>query len=482
MNRDRTQADCSKATIQQMLRWLGVGLLSTMAVGCQNMAQSKNGLMVSARQSNMASRSQSGVLPGSRATLPPGVSNDQANVNRGQIADEAGQIAQVSYQAPIEAVSQNGEYFDSTQARMMMPVLPGQTPVAANLPVSGGHGRGCSCCSSSYGAYQPLYSGNNACNGECGVQGCNPALPCSGGFDPQEYIYDGGDQDPAVRIRNDYSVVGLGTEDTVVQFTTEDGKEFAETGCRTAIYAPRFASVRRITNFRQNDGVWAARATLKEQPTGNMHAPLPPIQVAEKVGARDENAVKVVEAFRDRNRGVPVLQNQTPRGWNGSYGPYEDLQLIRTGIAAVEDRVALIKYTTNAIAWSTVDELMVYVDNKTTELVESEDHPQELLTYELGGARIRLCKVASQQSANVGDTVDFTIRFDNVAEQTLSKLVIHDSLPPRLEYVADSQQSSLPASFETTPNDVGSDIIKWTLTEPLKPGTGGVVRFKCRVR
>ncbi len=330
------------------------------------------------------------------------------------MAAPSGDVVQASYAQAMPPSNGPVEVYDSSMAKVPIATYPGQAPVAMHSKGS----CGCSSCSG-VGVYQPIYANGFGADSCSNSSGCLPCTP-QGGYDPQEYIYDGGDQSPAVRIRNDYSIVGLGPEDTVVQFTTEDGREFAETGCRTAIYAPRFASVRRITSFGTSDGVLAAQAALRDEPLVHMHAPVPPIQVAERLKANNESNVKVVEAFRDRNRGVPVLQNQGPQGWTNAFRPYEDLQLIRHGVVEETERVALLKSAANAIAWSTVDELMVFVDNKSTALIETEDHPQELLTYELGDARIRLCKVASQQSANVGDVVDFTIRFDNTAEQILS--------------------------------------------------------------
>jgi hypothetical protein len=48
--------------------------------------------------------------------------------------------------------------------------------------------------------------------------------------------------------------------------------------------------------------------------------------------------------------------------------------------------------------------------------------------------------------------------------------------------VEGSQQSSLPAQFETTANEVGSVTLKWKIEKTLKPGEGGIVRFQCKVR
>ena len=38
------------------------------------------------------------------------------------------------------------------------------------------------------------------------------------------------------------------------------------------------------------------------------------------------------------------------------------------------------------------------------------------------------------------------------------------------------------ADFLFVPNEGGSLRLRWEITEPLKPGEGGVVRFRCKVR
>ena len=61
------------------------------------------------------------------------------------------------------------------------------------------------------------------------------------------------------------------------------------------------------------------------------------------------------------------------------------------------------------------------------------------------------------------------IRYDNIGEQPVSKLVVTDSLAPRLEYVESSQQSSLEARFSTAPNEAGSSVLRWEIDQELKP-------------
>ena len=103
--------------------------------------------------------------------------------------------------------------------------------------------------------------------------------------------------------------------------------------------------------------------------------------------------------------------------------------------------------------------------------VDEPDHPC-----------LRVCKVASAASANPGDTVEFTIRFDNFGDQTLQYVTILDSLTTRLELVPGSGQCSRKAQFFTESNEVGSLVLRWEITEPLRPGQGGIARFICKVR
>jgi uncharacterized repeat protein (TIGR01451 family) len=158
------------------------------------------------------------------------------------------------------------------------------------------------------------------------------------------------------------------------------------------------------------------------------------------------------------------------------------MNLIRFGDLKTTDPALLAKSTAAARTWTGVDEIQVIVDGQEAIEASGTTNAADVTLYEHKGARIRLCKVASEQMANPGDVISFTIRFDNVGEQPLKSLVVTDSLAPRLEYVEASQQSSLAANFSTTPNSAGSVVLRWELENGLKPGEGGLVRFSCKVR
>jgi uncharacterized repeat protein (TIGR01451 family) len=96
--------------------------------------------------------------------------------------------------------------------------------------------------------------------------------------------------------------------------------------------------------------------------------------------------------------------------------------------------------------------------------------------------KLRVIKVASTQMAQPGEMVAFTIRFDNIGNQTIRNVAILDNLSSRMEYLPATAQSSVEAQFVAQPNEGGSTVLRWQLAKPLEPGKGGVVRFTCRVR
>ena len=330
-----------------------------------------------------------------------------------------------------------------------------------------------------------------ACKGGCQVPhaGPCPQVPCepqceeqSRCMDPQEYIYDGGDRDPPVRLREDLSQVGLDPEDTVIQYTTKTGVTEVQAGCRVAIYAPRFGSVRKRTGVLESE--LALRPQTADVPAGPgmIKEKLPPIQVSAPLKANTKDTVRVVEAFLDRQRPMPA-ELVLPMGEiSDAFKPYEDLDIIRNGNVKNTDPAKLAIAAAAARIWSNIDALMVLIDGQEAAVIVDQKQAREFTLYEYKGARVRICKVASEQIANPGDIVSFTIRYDNIGEQPVSNLVVTDSLAPRLEYIESSQQSSIEARFSTSPNDAGSSVLRWEIDKELKPGEGGFVRFDAKVR
>ncbi|MCY2975721.1 MAG: hypothetical protein NTW52_13760 [Planctomycetota bacterium] len=369
-------------------------------------------------------------------------------------------------------------------------MMPSTRPVPMNGTAPGqvrpAHvGCGGKCCSPQEG-YSPVFpefstSGDLSNCGSC-TTSCAPLPYPTRHIDAQEFIYDGGDRYPQARLRDDLSVVGLDSEDTIIRYETTSGSVELQTGCRVPIYSPRFSSIRKIVSLNLSEHAVATQATLLEQKPTRVHDVLPPNNVVRNDKPVREANVKVIEALRDRNRGIPVVKILPALDISDAFKPYEDLAIIRRGEYTDLDRPLLIKGTQAALNWTSVDQLIVLVDNAAANSVESLDGPQELFNYELGNNRVRLCKVASHQVAEPGDIIDFTIRFDNTGDQKITNIMIQDSLTPRLEYVVDSQKSSIASQFSVEPNDAGSSTLTWNITETVAPGTGGFLRFQCKVR
>lgn len=318
------------------------------------------------------------------------------------------------------------------------------------------------------------------------MQPCSPwrpaGLPCP--WPQDEYLCDGGDGEIRTAVKADWEVLGLEAEDTVAHFDTVDGRTLVEPSNRVCIYAPRFASVRHVVNVvaherhdqaggtqaalrpslgRENLPVASSRQNL--QPLGQIAA-RPPVNLQSRQGDGVVSDALVVRAFQD------------------AFLPYEDFAIIRCGQTDASQVAMLAKGAAAAMAWTVDQSAQALVDNLGVVELVRDEQAQEIFTYksDIGSPKLRVLKVASTATAAPGETVDFTIRFDNVGTQVIGNVTILDSLSPRLEFVHDSAQCSREAKFFTESNTSGSLVVRCELAEPLKPNEGGVIRFSCRVR
>ncbi len=298
-----------------------------------------------------------------------------------------------------------------------------------------------------------------------------------------ELLADGGDLPPFAGVQGE-SLGGVNPEDTVAQFTYEDGRTQVQPFNRVFIYSPRFASVRQVINVRQDE---------QAERLGGTSAPTQLAQVAEvqPVGTGTQNYQAVagvqqrgIAQFQSRQYDSAVSQALGPRGFADGFKPYENFSLIVKGIVETDEIPLLANAVQAAIAWSSDQNLHVIVDGQRAaeSAAVSRIHSIYRVESRFGQVNLRLVKVASKASAQPGETVDFTLRFDNVGTVPITQLVIVDNLSTRLEYVPDSSQSSVPTRLTVQPNEVGSSTLQWELESPLPPGEGGIIRFSCRIR
>ncbi len=298
-----------------------------------------------------------------------------------------------------------------------------------------------------------------------------------------EYLRDGGNAGPPVRVGPNGELQGLEMEDTVARYTTLDGRNLVEPTNKVTLYSPRFNAVRQVVDVEIDQQ--RNRAAGVAEPV----APLTP-RTSELVGQNRQNLQAVREIgenpavqLRGRKSQATLYDELRPKGFDNFYRVYEDIAVIRTGVDLGHDEAILAKGTQAAIAWNNKQAVQIYLDGQAAGATVVSQKPQE--TFGVGSApnpRLRVIKVASTPVAEPGDEVSFTIRFDNVGNQPIGSVQLVDSLTTRLEYVPDSAQCSVKAQFTTQPNEGQSLIVRCVLSEPLPPGHGGVFRFRCIVR
>ena len=311
-----------------------------------------------------------------------------------------------------------------------------------------------------------------------------PCAPGMGGYWPaDEYICDGGDREVRVRVGTDFYVDGLDPEDTVAHYDTIDGNTVVEPTNRVCVYSPRFAAVRKVGPIVLNQQNIAA---------GGTHAPLPPIDqdqvdiantTLQELQLHNDIGLKKPTLLREREPVAALINELSPMAFQSLFKPYEDIQVIRTGIFQQDEKAYLAQKALAAVVWAKDDCPQVIIDERHAQLVAKDQTAQVTYTVDMpGNPKLRIYKVASTDRANSGDIIDFTIRYDNTGNQKIGNVTIMDSLTPRLEYVPNSAQSSQKANFSTKVNEGDSLVLRWEIVNPLQPGQGGVLRFQCKVR
>lgn len=329
---------------------------------------------------------------------------------------------------------------------------------------------------------------------DCGCSACQAPLAESAGpawkppgiacpWPPDEYLCDGGDGQVRAKLGAQDETGGLEVEDTVAHYVTADGQRRVEPSNRICIYAPRFAAVRKLESAlvdQQNDAPRAASKPIKP----DLEARRQPARVARQpLPARIDVAVRAPAVARLKQPEARLASDVALSAVQDGVLPYENERLVREGLVEAADKARLLVSIDAAVVWSHDLGVQVILDQRRAVEVTGDARAQATFTVDTPQRpKLRIVKMASTSTARPGDTVEFTLRFDNLGDQELRQVTIVDNLTTRLEYVPDTAQSSVPARFSTETNSADSLVLRWELSEPLRVGAGGVLRFHCRVR
>ena len=305
----------------------------------------------------------------------------------------------------------------------------------------------------------------------------------AGPWPHDEYLLDGGDNEIQVNVSPDKSIHGVELEDTVAVYETIDGDTLIKPSNRVCLYSPRFAAVRQVTGVVVNEqadqpiGVDRPTAPVLHQDDQLATTAIQPEMPEGQIGRKIPSIERVGEAP------VPATSRQPIEALEGGFAPHEDFLVMRLGVIKDAERAKLAEAVDAAITWTHDAAVQVVLEGQ--EAVEFSGDQKAQATFRVqtpDNPCLRIIKTASTKVAKPGDVVDFTIRFDNMGDRTITSVTLIDNLTTRLEYVPGSAQCSRPAEFFTSDNQGQSLMLRWELKEPLPVGHGGLVRFNCRVR
>jgi uncharacterized repeat protein (TIGR01451 family) len=311
------------------------------------------------------------------------------------------------------------------------------------------------------------------------------ALPLDGR--QSEYLADGGDSGLPTKILSDWTVHNLDTEDTVAHFDTLDGRTLAEASNKVYLYAPRFRNIRKVEGLLNESQVTAlVEAANHNRVVANTNRERIGFTAQETKSnyARSKDAIVGVGG---RNRSGGLGNTVTLTEYNNFEAIDSDSMMLRQSVFDLRnhENLSLVRAVAKANAWAGVQGIKIQVNELASMEQTGVDGVAAIFQIDDQQSRtskLRLIKVASTDTAQTGEVVGFTLRFDNIGNQLVGNVTILDNLTGRLEFIQGSAMSSLPAGFAVQTNAGGSLTLRFEMTDPLKPGDFGIVSFQCRVR
>lgn len=315
------------------------------------------------------------------------------------------------------------------------------------------------------------------CNGGCQMP------PCELEDGSDEYVCDGGDAGHPVHYESG-ALAGLEVQDTIAEFVDSHGERQVLASNQVCVYSPRFGVARAVTDAVEDYNVDRATGTHDGvKIAGYAHRSV--------IGEKIKTDVLSKLQSRDRLGGVDGTQSDgaidhdvVPALHARLVNAFEEYAFAQRGEFDVSDREGLMQLVQAAITWQGDVAPRIVAEALGGQQVEASALAAEYVGVEdpRKDGELRLIKIADKTSAKLGETVTFTLRFDNLGGRDLSQVRLVDHLSPRLELIEDSIACDLAAAHEVTVSEEGGTVLEVRLDEPLAGKSGGAIRFECRVR
>ena len=303
-------------------------------------------------------------------------------------------------------------------------------------------------------------------------------------YPEDEYVYQGGDAYQLTNVAQDFSIDNLDEEDTIAHYHTLDGDIQIERTNRIPIYAPRFASVRRVdglSQYRHQDHAYAVDSPLALDRTVKS---VGQEQVKQQVSTQRNIGTRASAAYQE---------NQKVRDMAHQLASSEGSQMVKPQVGDLLNTKVNIQNSQEAKLSIQKQTALAQTDEETVKEVAYDLLPYKMLGnnkiqtnyhYEIaeGNNRLDIRKVASKQDALPGELLEFTITFKNTGDKAIGNVTIVDHLSRRLAYLDDSQSCTVDTEFFVNPTGKDSAILRWEVAKPLEVGDSAAITFKCRVR
>jgi len=310
-----------------------------------------------------------------------------------------------------------------------------------------------------------------------------PGIPAP--WPADEYLRQGGDREQTVNVAKDWSIDNLDSEDAVVHYHTLDGRMVVQPTNRLSIYAPRFGSVRRMDGMIQLDNQVKLAGVDVPTRLGHRNSAQSTWGMLQQMQPQRNLVVRSSSSYREKTKGIDlynrenVLSDMNIDSVGKHHQHDQQIQLDNS------EKPRLGESVTRAEDQVIKQSAQVTLDDKPASENVSFSGLGKVHIYHMpqGKSRLRITKTSSSSTARPGDTIEFTIHFENVGTQVVGNVTVVDHLTSRLEYVEESQQASLKADFFIQESvQEGTTVLRWEIIDPLAIGKSGEVTFTCRVR
>ncbi len=321
---------------------------------------------------------------------------------------------------------------------------------------------------------------------------CYPGSPCYGGCQQcqsagsiykDEYLCDGGNREPSL-YRPPLHPAGLETEDTLVQYSTVDGKNRTRYSNPVCVYAPRFSEVRSTSNIRQNINIDKVAGAHELAYGTNLKARVEPGLQQLDAKPSEADVRNRASGYEGRVQEGSVAQPIAVDHHMELTVSQQELAFVNPGATHSDTRALYMNSLQAAVTWTRDLYPQISATAQGGNEINSMFKAAGIDGVELNGrpGELIIIKQADLTEAHEGEVITFTIQFRNTGTEPVNRVVISDNLTPRLGYVEGSQTIDLQAEFRADDNGEGSSVLSWGLLEPLEGGAQGKITFKTVVR